>query len=463
MNMKVTVISGSPKGKDSVTLQYLLYIEKHFPQYTFDFFHVGKKIKAIEKNQDQFDEIINSVKSSDAVFWITPIFYFLIPAQLKRFIELIHERKATKAFAGKYATAVSTSIRFFDTTAHNYLHAISDDLKMKYVGFNSLDMWDIFASSRRKQLLLFAKHFFSMVEEKKSVTLQYQPLPKKKMKTYTPGKITKKIDNSNKNIVVLTDEYNKKTNLGKMISSYGDSFTHDIEIVEIKSLELKGGCISCMKCGYDNQCFYKDGFMDFWKSTMKNADVIIFAGEIKDRYLSSDFKMVFDRSFFMNHTPYLIGKQMGFLISGPLSQTANLNYLFSAYVESQNSNLIDFVSDEYENSKDIDKLIVAMAESGIEYSNDGYIRPHTFYKEGGMKIFRDDVYGRLRFVCQADHRWYRDNGIYDTFPQRNKFVKKMNRKFMFLTRFKKIREKVYRDVNKEMLRPIHSIATDPDK
>ncbi len=80
-----------------------------------------------------------------------------------------------------------------------------------------------------------------------------------------------------------------------------------------------------------------------------------------------------------------------------------------------------------------------------------------------MKIFRDDVYGRLRFVCQADHRWYRDNGIYDTFPQRNKFTKKMNRKFMFLTRFKRIREKVYKNINKEMLKPIHKIAVDPDK
>lgn len=460
--MKVTIISGSPKGQDSVTLQYLLYLQKHFPQYDYETFHVGQKIKSIERNQDNFDEIINCVKSSDAVFWITPIYYFLIPSQLKRFIELIHEKGAASAFEGKYATAVSTSIRFFDTTAHNYLHAVSDDLKMKYVGFNSLDMWDMFASSKRKQFLYFAENFFSMVENKAPVSIQYQPLMKNDY-SYSPGKVKIKIDNSKKKVVVLTDEYKPETNLGKMIDRFKDSFNQDIEIVQISKLDIKGGCLGCVKCGYDNVCVYKDGFVEFWKTTMKQADIIIFAGELKDRYLSSQFKKVFDRSFFMNHTPFITGKQMGFLISGPLSQVANLKYLFSAYVESQNSNFLDFVTDEYDDSETIDMLIQSMGANAVKCSDQKYIRPHTFYKEGGMKIFRDDVYGRLRFICQADHRWYRDNGIYDTFPQKNKFVKKLNRKFMFLTRFKTIREKMYKNINKEIVRPINKIAMEANK
>ena len=127
------------------------------------------------------------------------------------------------------------------------------------------------------------------------------------------------------------------------------------------------------------------------------------------------------------------------------------------------SNFLEFITDEYEDSKEIDRLIDSTADHSVTYSRQGYMRPHTFYKEGGLKIFRDDVYGRLRFTCQADHKWYRDNGIYDTFPQRNKFVNKMNRKFMFLTRFKSIREKIDKEINNEMLRPIHNIAMDPSK
>jgi multimeric flavodoxin WrbA len=253
---------------------------------------VGQTIKAIEKKQENFDEIMESVKTSDGVFWITPIYYFLIPSQLKRFIELIHERGAGEAFQGKYATAVSTSIRFFDTTAHNYLHAVCDDLKMNYVGFNSLDMWDIFASSKRKQFLYFAENFLSVIEKQEPVSIQYPPLPKRTF-GYTPEKVTTRIKHANKRIVVLTDEFDGTSNLGKMINRFTESFEQSVDVIEIRKLDIKGGCLGCVKCGYDNQCIYKDGFTDFWENTMKKADIIIFAGEIKDRYLSSQFKKVF--------------------------------------------------------------------------------------------------------------------------------------------------------------------------
>lgn len=461
--MKFTIISGSPKGSNSVTLQYLLYIEKHYKEHEFEIFHVGQRIRAIEKNDEKFYEIIDSIKNSDGVFFITPIFYFLIPCQLKRFIELIFEKKAAHVFKGKYAAAVSTSIRFFDTTAHNYLHAVCDDLEMKYIGFNSLDMWDIFEKSKREQFLFFAEIFFKAIEEKQPAAISYPPLDKNKIIDYQPVTEDEKINSFDKNIVVLTDGYDENTNLGKMIMRFEGCFTDKIKIFRISDIHIKGGCLSCLKCGYDNKCIYKDGFVDFWRETMKKADIIIFAGSVKDRYLSSDFKMIFDRSFFMNHTPFLTAKQIGFLISGPLGGNENLKNLFSAYVESQKSNLVDFISDESSDSITLDRLIHNMAKKAVEMSSKGYIRPHTFYKEGGMKVFRDDVYGRLRFVCQADHRWYKANGIYDTFPQKNRFVKKMNRKLMFLTRFKKIREKVYKNIEKEMVKPIRKVALDPEK
>ena len=59
--MKITIISGSPKGEKSVTLQYLLYIQKHYPQYTYETFHVGQSIRSIEKNKPKFDEIIDAI------------------------------------------------------------------------------------------------------------------------------------------------------------------------------------------------------------------------------------------------------------------------------------------------------------------------------------------------------------------------------------------------------------------
>jgi hypothetical protein len=62
-------------------------------------------------------------------------YYFLVSSQYKRFIELIWERKAEGFFKDKYTAVLSTSIHFFDHTAHNYMNAICDDLEMKYLGF----------------------------------------------------------------------------------------------------------------------------------------------------------------------------------------------------------------------------------------------------------------------------------------------------------------------------------------
>ena len=64
-------------------------------------------------------------------------------AHYKRFIELVFERGAQAAFAGKYAASLSTSIHFFDHTAHNYIHAICDDLGMRFVESFSPDMTDL--------------------------------------------------------------------------------------------------------------------------------------------------------------------------------------------------------------------------------------------------------------------------------------------------------------------------------
>lgn len=71
-------------------------------------------------NKPYFNSIIETIAVSDAVIWTFPVYYLMIPSQLKRFIELVYERECTYAFRDKYSTAISTSANFFDHTAHNY-------------------------------------------------------------------------------------------------------------------------------------------------------------------------------------------------------------------------------------------------------------------------------------------------------------------------------------------------------
>jgi NAD(P)H-dependent FMN reductase len=135
--MKIIVLNGSPKGKLSITMQYIKYIEKIFPHHELKIFDISQKLRTIEKDEKVFQEIINEIESSDGVLWAFPLYYCLVHSNYKRFIELIFERKVTDAFKDKYTAAISTSIHFYDHTAHNYINAICDDLNMKYVDFFS--------------------------------------------------------------------------------------------------------------------------------------------------------------------------------------------------------------------------------------------------------------------------------------------------------------------------------------
>ena len=48
--MNILVISGSPKGNDSIALHTCLFLEKKFPGHSFSYLHAGAKIKALEKD-----------------------------------------------------------------------------------------------------------------------------------------------------------------------------------------------------------------------------------------------------------------------------------------------------------------------------------------------------------------------------------------------------------------------------
>ena len=463
--MKFTVINGSPKGPESVTMQYIHYIKKKHPEHEYNIINVAQQIKKIEKDEERFNSIMSQVKEADGVVWGFPLYVMLVCSQLKRFIELIFENKAEANFENKYTFVISTSIHFYDHTAQNYMHGICDDLKMKYYGNYPADSWDLLYPRRRAGWLVFAEEFIKYIENKYPTSQRYAPLNYREFE-YVPGKPVEdsdKIDADGKKVVLVTDETNESTNIGKMIKKFEESFSNEITTVNLNDIDIKGGCISCLQCGYDHKCSYigKDGFIEFWEEVVMSSDILVFAGAIKDRFLSSRWKMALDRAFYMTHTPTLIGKQMGYIITGPLSQLPNLNEMFQGHIEIQGSNLVDIITDEFGTSEDIDALLHSFARSLVAFSNVDYIMPSTFLGEGGKKIFRDDVYGRNRFVFLADHEYYEKHGLYDSFPQNDERAKRMNEKLIPLIRIDKVRNKM--NMKQEFLRPFRKVLEDPNK
>ena len=99
--MNILIVNGSPKGADSITLHTALYLEKLHPEHTFTILHAGQRIKALEKD---FSPALSALAEAELIVFAYPVYTFLAPCQLHRFIELMKEHKAE--VSGKYCTQI---------------------------------------------------------------------------------------------------------------------------------------------------------------------------------------------------------------------------------------------------------------------------------------------------------------------------------------------------------------------
>jgi multimeric flavodoxin WrbA len=458
--MKITVLNGSPKGELSVTIQSVAYLAKIYPQHEFNIIHIAQRIRRFETDPVVFNRVIEQVRASDAVLWSFPLYILIVHAHYKRFIELIFERGAEAAFAGKYTASLSTSIHFFDHTAHNYIHAICDDLDMRFVDSFSPDMHDLLKEEGRRQHARFGQQFFETVRSQVPTQRQYPPLTCREF-SYQPELPSNPVSTAGKKVVILHDEQQPDSNLAKMAARCRSALAGEVTVVNIHDIDIKSSCLGCLECSGNYHCAFKgkDGFIEFYKSTVMAADVLIYAGRMVDRYLSSRWKMFFDRVFFNTHTPVLVGKQVAFVISGPFSQVPNLMEIFSGFFGFQGANIVGVVSDESGNSADLDRLLDKLSARALAYAQAGYLRPQTFLGVGGMNIFRDDIYGRLRTIFAADHRAFRRMGVYRSFPPAELNIALLNTFVAPIVNLPSIRKKFDKMIKKQMVEPHQKVVS----
>jgi len=456
--MNIVVLGGSPKGEISVTMQYVKYMQQYLSQHDFTIIQAASSVKRLEKNQNDFHEIMKKIGKADLIVWAFPLYYCLVCSGYKRFIELIFERGSEFAFEGKYAVSLSTSINFYDHTAHNYIRSISEDLEMKYIGFFSANMNDIISERGRKKLESFSDFFTESAEKDVKIPRYSIPLPEYNF-SYNPSDVTHQKISTDKKITLVTDS--EEGNTGSMIKRLKDCFSEDIEVINLSKLDIKGGCMGCLKCSNKNVCSYsgKDDYIEMFERSVKPADILILAGSIKDRYLSSTWQRFFERSFYNTHKPILDNKHIGMIISGPLQYIPGATEILNGFFQVEGSHVIDIITDESQDSKHIDELIYGLAKRLAICAELGYVSPPTFLGVAGLKIFRDFIWGGGRVVFRADHKFYKKNKIYD-FPQRNPFKNVFYQLGYLITGIPFIRKKMEEQMREGMLIPYRRVLKD---
>lgn len=447
--MNILVINGSPKGKNSITLQTVNYLQKLYPKHTFDILHVGQLIKLYEKDLTKPKE---AIEKAELIIFSYPVYTFIAPYQLHRFIELIKESDIS--LEGKYATQISTSKHFYDVTAHRYIQDNCADLGMNYIKGLSADMDDLLSEKGRREALDFFR--FVMFSIKNRV---FEPsLYIRGTDAHVPATVPSSDTMEKKgDVVILTNCEDGDTPLQNMIDRFAAVFPRKTRVVNIAKYPFKGGCLGCFNCAVSGKCIYKDGFDEFLRNDIQTAEAIVFAFTVKDHSMGASFKLYDDRQFCNGHRTVTMGMPMAYLISGSYSREFNLQMIVEGRAQVGGNFLAGVATDE----KDPDAEIDALARS-LDYALKAkYVPPQNFYGVGGMKIFRDLIW-LMQGMMKADHKFYKEHGQYD-FPQKN--MGRMLSMYLVgaLISSPKIKAKMGNKMTEGMLMPYNKVLSDADK
>ena len=447
INMQVLVLNGSPKGDNSITLFTAKYLEKHFPDDTFTVLHVGQRIRSIEKDISEASELI---RKADLLLFCYPVYTFLVPSQLHRFIELM--KSSGLSFTGKYASQISTSKHFYDVTAHRFIEENCSDLGLMYLEGLSADMDDLLSDRGRKEALDFwgrvrfsvRNGFFKppvALQPSSSCSLPVLPFP-------PSAEITKK-----GSIVIVTD-YDPTDHscvLPSMIESFRSCLPYKTSVVNLCEFPFAGGCLGCFRCAADGTCVYKDGFDAFLRENIQSAQSIVYAFTIRDHSMGSRFKMYDDRQFCNGHRTVTMGKPVAYLVEGNLDREPNLSLLIESRAEVGGNPLAGIAV----STRVPEQEIVQVAHTLAYMLDSGYTKPKNFYGVGGLKIFRDLIY-QMQGLMRADHRFYKEHGFYD-FPQKKPGIRAAMYLVGGLMRNKRLQKKIGGKMTEGMVLPYKKV------
>lgn len=405
--MKILVLNASPKGKNSTTVHTALYLQALHPEHTFTFLPVGQRIKACEKD---FSPVRTALTEADLVLFCYPVYTFIAPYQLHRLIELIKADGVD--LSGKFASQITTSKHFYDVTAHRYVEENCCDLGMKVIRGLSADMEDLLSEQGRKDARNFFDQLIFSCTHGPFVTPPVKA-PARERAVYQPT-LPAAPKARAKDVVIVTNCAPEDENLNNMIADFRAALPYESRVVNIRKFPFGGGCLGCFGCAITGKCVYKDGFDEFLRKTIQTADGFVYAFTISDHYTHSSFKCFDDRQFCNGHRTVTHGTPIAYLISGDYQYEPNLRMIVEGRAEVGGNYLCGVATDEGDTAAHIrslaDNLAFAMEKR--------LTRPANFYGVGGMKIFRDLIYV-MQGLMKADHKFYKEHGIYD-FPQKQK-------------------------------------------
>lgn len=442
--MKVVVINGSPKGKNSITLYTVLFLQKHYPELELDIIDAGKQIKLIEKD---FSPYAERILAADLILFSYPVYTFIAPAQLHRFVELMKDAFKHNELKGKFATQITTSKHFYDTTAQNFIKENCADLGL--ITFDGLyaDMEDLTKKRGQKEALDFWRYINFQIEYEKAEEKSEIPATARESSTFR--------------IALVCDVPESDTALRQRVEEFKKMFPYSVEEFNLQTLRIDGGCISCFNCTSSGECIYKDGFADVLRSKIITADAVVYAFTISNHSMGSKFKYYDDRNFCNGHRTMTIDKPVGYIINGNYEVEHNLDTIIKGRA-SVGHNILTHIATEGKNQQEQKSQLEELSAKLSYCLENPIVQPQNFLGVGGLKIFRDLIYV-MGGLMSADYNFYKAQGFFKDFPTKQKKTRLLMKLVGYLFHNPELKKKMGGKIDEGMIGPYKKVLDNLEK
>jgi multimeric flavodoxin WrbA/putative NADPH-quinone reductase len=426
---RIVVLNGSPKGNDSITYQYVRYLQVVKPEVEVSTFHIGQTIQSLERHTEKLDEMANVIRQADLVLWVYPVYTFSVPYQVMQWIELMNSYGHADAFSGKWMSQILTSRHFYDHTAYRYIEEIGKDWKMHSIPGHLADMQDLLKPEGQAR-------FEAYLEE-----LDWEVGLEKPQE-----------DVSSLMISLITDLREEDSELQKMIQTFRENTKAKIQVLNLNEISIKSGCLGCLNCALSGECVIKDDFQESLNTYVQNSDAIVYAGTMENHWFRSAWKKFDDRQFSNGHRMSIGGRPVGYLIAGAKETENNFFDVLKARAQVSHVYLCGIVSDQSEDAQEeVATLAKKMEWAMVRHPE----RPVNFQGVGGMRVFRDLIYESRGFM-KEDHKFYRENDLYD-FPHKKKSTIFQGYIIGWMMKIPAIRRKVLPSLKQTIIKPYDKI------
>ncbi|MCQ2531705.1 MAG: hypothetical protein MJ093_03255 [Saccharofermentans sp.] len=384
--MKICVLSCSPKGETSLTLQTINFLKKYYPDDEF-IVHLTTKVTCEES-------VIDCACESDLIMILSSIFHLNVHSQMMSMLDQL--AAGMKAKLGddinkKFFTYITSSNFLYDVGAHKYVSRWIEGEKLNGLRFLSLKDDSMLTETGREEVYRWFQYTKETIDIRRTGNVP-QVTEKRRVAIINAGLAASTVD--------------KVANLYKARGC-------DVECFNLDEYKI-APCTACFACYSNRICCMKDDFVDLVDKIGTGTDLLVNLGNLKYGMLGQKYKTYIDR-------------HVQFGRAGTGDETINISFVESDEdTEARMKSMYDFTQWEeatvgigrcyvagthYLRIKDQEFDITSQVNDTILIMNNELIGQRNFFSETLNTRFAE-LANHLQIMCPIDYAHYKKEGYY---------------------------------------------------